>query len=122
MKITATKHEKTCHEKRNAGSQGNGYYTYHIMTVFNKIIINIEEYYAVYSTGVSFDFQDLNYPSNHLELDDEGGASKLLLEIDYLTEKDFKCGDFLECDDIKKIFELCEGIKTEEDIKTVWGF
>jgi hypothetical protein len=89
MNISSTPFEYTYHTSKKAGNSTHGRYIFHEVDVYNVINIDGIELQAIYQCGVSYDYNDYNYPRPILELSADGGTSEVLATIGRISEKDF---------------------------------
>jgi len=59
----------------------NQQYIYNNVDIFNTINIDDVDYIPVYQTGMYYEMNDINCPTNNIELSEEGGTDEMLLVI-----------------------------------------
>jgi hypothetical protein len=119
MKIETTDFESNYHDSQKAGNSTYGEYMLHNIDVYNKIIVDGAELWAVYQTGQSYDHNDYDCPSPDLALSEDGGTSKVLTKIDRLYESDFDDEEAI-MEALEEVKGLCPVIDSVEKLKAVY--
>ena len=95
-------------------------YVFHELAVFNEILINDQSFYCEYQTGVSYQNNDYNAPSNKLEIyeDNSCGLACLLHQMyeDYFED------DELINQKLEEAQKHCEHIKNIDDLFELYVF
>jgi len=84
--ITSSSFEFSLSETSTRGSSTISYYIFFDATAINTLKIGSREFTAIYQTGLAYDYNDYNYPTNDFSLNDDSDA--FLVFINNLYEKD----------------------------------
>ena len=125
MKISSTKFEVEYGDVKEEGSNTHGFSNFQCISVSNCIKIGERQFDAVYQTGGTYDFEDLNHPAMKLELCQEAGTDGLLYKISGIYIEDFEKDDVMQetLEVILTTYDTAEtGIKTVSDLKEVHIF
>lgn len=118
MTINASEIDFNLHGVERYGSQLRGFYPLYLSTATKNIEVNGVIFVAVYQTGVSYDYEDYNYPSNTLELSGEGGTSEELMMIDAVLEDELLEEQAAEAfNDVKDALKL----NSIEEFREIWS-
>ena len=120
MKLKLTDFDYTYHGSTSLGNNIFGDHIYHNVTACNELIIDDQtKLLCVYRTGVYYEYNDIDYPSNCMALYDYD-SSPVINMIDDLGELWFE--EFSEdkqetLDEIKK---LCPSLDSFEKVEKVY--
>ena len=118
LKIQTTPFDYEYHGSTKRGNYTYGDYVLHEISVYNTITVDDVEMWAVYQTGVTYDYSDYNCPSPVLQMSCNGGANKGLEILDDLGDDPW---DELDEDYINKILDYvnsyCSVIYTVDKLK-----
>jgi hypothetical protein len=112
--------ESIYHRATKAGEPHFGYYVLHEVDVWNYIVINGVEHYALYQTATECLGNDYDRPDPTIELSQAGGASDLLCLIDRITECEFEHDDDFKYTSLDELKELCADINNKDDVFQIW--
>lgn len=121
MKITREEFEFKHHSFEKAKIIGYKEYVYHDLDAWNKIIIDDVEFYAFYQTGLYYEYDNYNCPTNDLSLSD-CNTSKELLIIDKLYEDDIFNNTEDAQEALEELIEMGSNIDTLDKMLEVKEF
>ena len=120
LKLSVTPFE-SIHYSSSLSQCAHGDSVHHRISVWNAIVINGEEFKAIYQTGVSFCCNSYSAPSNRLEFSENASGEGLCSVLNGLYESDFDDEELI-AEKLEKAKEYCADIDTKEQLFEVYQF
>ncbi|SGZ02118.1 hypothetical protein [Moritella viscosa] len=119
IKTTLFTSNVKCSERR--GNKSHYEYVYHDVDILNVFQIGDLSFDAMYQTGMYFDRNDYDCPTNKLSLSDSDCTDDFLIKIDKFCEVDFDhMNEEDEVELIEELKEYCNKIESIECIYKIW--